>query len=306
MRLFVFALIAAFALSVPAESFAQAKLPEFSLEYDSMQRDRSNLALSFDQAFGAIKGPNLSDRVKLQYQIELLDKLTARQASLERISETYAKLGIPFKAPAPSRGYCEQLPPNALCMKYYPDIFPDLVGERKAAFEAKMPKMEIDRKTGQPAPKNDAPKEPEKPQPGYYWTDIQCANGNCRAVLEDANGSGARTRVRAGATLADGSQVRTISADGVTVMKKGELLALEPAPLSGIERAATQEGQASSSQMAPGLSSAASGQRTGLPPRPGAAQPVEAPSRDQALLPAAQSIGGGDSAQPTLGPSGLF
>lgn len=294
---------------VSGQAFAQAQLPEVSLqkEIPMDSTNEASLVPSFDEAFAAIKNPLLSDQIKLQYQIELLDKMTARQAALEQIAESYAKLGIEYKAPAPPLTLCRQLPPNALCIKYYPDVYKDIVDARKAAFEArKPPVIEIappKLSDGTPAPV--AARAPAKPVAAYYWSDIQCLSGQCRAVVTSMDNPASRRRVRVGDRLSDKSVVRSISASGVEVVKEKETLSLMPAPLTATEVAvATPEPrpQAPSSD-APSMSAPSV---SAAPADDFPDDPLPAPSRQQALLPAAQGVSGNDAGEQALGPSGLF
>jgi len=79
-------------------AFAQAKaqeMPAFAVPQIITADEIENLSVDFDESFNAIQNPYLSDTMKLNYQISLLDKLVTREAALTKIGESYTAIGMP-------------------------------------------------------------------------------------------------------------------------------------------------------------------------------------------------------------------
>lgn len=250
MRLSAFALFITLGLStLAAPAYSQA-----------IQAGVDNdLNISFDRAFSNIENPFLSDSIKLNYQITLLEKMTQRQAELTKISEAFKALGIPYNEPAPSYTLCGQLPPNVPCLRHFPNLYPSLVSERRQFYA----EMEVERaiETGvineqvasiDPALAERAKKEREaaakraevarlereaiERQNRYQWSEVNCVVGKCVGVVTGA--SGFRASVHVGSRLPDNSIVEAVSRFGIRMVIDGEKIDLRPYP-AGSDTAAT-------------------------------------------------------------------
>jgi len=250
-----FAVFAAcFALWPTAAANAQDQSPGFSLPPSAIisPDEMEDLSVNFDDAFNAIDNPYLADTIKLNYQISLLEKMAARQSELLKIGESYEALGMKFDEPAPSRGICEQLPPNAPCLKFYPELYPDLIAKRTAFVEAMIAKQnqaqKVEVREGESkedalarARAEEAARAEEKRKKlaaqerktRYMWTDIKCLAGQCEGVLIATRAQGYRASVKRGARLPDGTLVREVGKRGITVVIDGDTIAVRPAPAEG-------------------------------------------------------------------------
>lgn len=211
----------------------------------------NDLNIQFDRAFDNITNPFLSDSIKLNYQITLLEKMTQRQAELTKISEAFAALGIPYSEPAPSYTLCGQLPPNVPCLRHYPDLYQSLVNERRQHYAkvelenaissgvvseqvaALDPKLAERAKKEREAAEQRAKearlaREAEERKNRYRWSDVSCLSGDCRGVVTGAGTF--RATVRKGMRLPDGSLVESIDRSGITLLIDGDRIALRPDP----------------------------------------------------------------------------
>ncbi len=234
---------------MPAPAHAQDGSVGLNLtSTNTLSRDTIDVvSVDFDGAFNIIDNPYLSDMVKLNYQISLLDKMVARQAELQKISESYASMGIKYTPPPPPRGICVQLPTNAACLKAYPDLYSDLINERHAHYDelaAKVGVVDANTESGESAEeaaarlaKEDAIRREKEAKAErharYQWTDISCSIGICHGVLIASNMNGYRTTVHDGSKLSDGTTVEAVSAEGIRITIDGEVIRVRPAPSDG-------------------------------------------------------------------------
>lgn len=310
---------------------AAASVPAFNIPQIITNEDVTNLGVDFDDAFNTIENLYLSDTIKLNYQISLLEKLVARQAQVQKISDSYSALGLTFNEPPLPRGICAQLPANAPCLQSYPDLYSDLVTDRKAyyaAIEAKKHANDPSRKPGesdkeaQARAKKEAAEKAAKAAAAerkdrYRWTELTCLSGQCYGVLIKTAHNNYRVTVRKGSRLADGTIVQDVSADGIRVAIEGDSIAVRPAPGEGNETAGQD---AAASPLADALKNAGvSAAGAGAPPivnnpnmdasRSAAASAISAATQGT-VTPQANTGGAGSSGQSTgeapLGPSGLF
>lgn len=320
-------------LAEPAR--AEGQTPGFNLPQIITPDEVGGLSVDFDDAFNTIPNDYLSDSMKLNYQISLLEKMVERQSALGKVGDSFSKLGIAFEEPAPPRGICQQLPVNAPCLKAYPDLYSALVSSRKAYYKeleaqsaavngpapgvsAEESAEDKARREKEEAARKEREAKKER-QSRYTWTNVTCVIGQCHGVIIGANdkNKGFRATVHKGARLPDDTLVQDVSADGIRVSIDGDSIALRPAP--GEEptvAAAGSEGNAAA-VMADQLSNApdvmtpngiqkANTQTGDVPPasimnvNAAAPQPATQVSSD-AVAPAGQT-----SAEPALGPSGLF
>lgn len=228
---------------------AQVLLPEFSISSIPTLENMGQDSFDYERAFSKIKNPMMADTLRLQYQINLLERLIRRQTEIQRIAESYAGVGIPFKQPAPPETSCAALPINILCMAFYPESpkYKDLIAERRE--EARRDQeRQLESLLSQynitPAQNTNRPQDSSGPRPAqaggaqqftapvagpdYIWSDIRCLSGNCSALLESTSDETMRFRIRLGDELPDGSKVTKISANGVGVVKEKKDFNLKP------------------------------------------------------------------------------
>ncbi len=253
----VFAGLAGMGLwAAPAHAQDQ-ELPSFKLPSVITPQEVEGLSIDFDEAFNTIENPYLSDTIKLQYQISLIEKLVERQAALKQINESYASLGIKYDAPPPPRGICAQLPSNAPCLEAYPNLYGSLADERRAHYAELKAKADAAIAAAQAAANraSNAPvrKEGETDEEAaarakkeaaarkarndaierknrYRWTEVSCLTGDCRGVLVKARDTGYRVTVRPGSRLPDGTVVQQVSTKGIRVSIMGDVINVRPAP----------------------------------------------------------------------------
>lgn len=247
-------------LSAPAAQ-AQVQLPEFSISSIPTLENMSQDSFDYERAFSNIKNPVMADTLRLQYQINLLERLIRRQTEIQRIAESYQGVGIPFRQPAPPETACATLPINILCMAFYPEStkYKDLIEERREEarrdqqreMEAMLREYNITpvQNTNRPQRGNNTSSGTRimrtdtgqqftapVPDPDYIWSDIRCLSGNCSALLESTSDTALRFRIRSGDELPDGSKVTQISANGVNVVKEDEDFRLKPKGLTTVPR----------------------------------------------------------------------
>jgi|GEM_PF-3169519 len=242
----IFALISAIVAISPAH--AQQQTPAFSLPGVITSDEVAALSVDFDESFAMIENQYLADTLKLNYQISLLEKLVAREAELGKIAESYDAMGVAFSPPPPPRGICAQLPANAPCLKYHPDLYDALVDERKAYYEELAERArraaEPPRKEGETDKEAEARRKKEEAEKAakaaarerdnrYRWTEVTCSGQNCHGVLVTSANDGYRATVREGDRLNDGTVVQAITTRGIRVAIEGQVVNVRPAPGEG-------------------------------------------------------------------------
>lgn len=238
------------AAALPQLAHAQAQSTDIIAMPQAISVEDVEMAsVDFDEAFGMIDNEFLSDVVKLNYQISLLEKMVERQAELQKIKESFQIMGADFDVPAPPRGICAQLPANAACLKEYPDLYAEIVANRKAYYErmraeaaARDPKNQAyageskeeaaARRAREEAALREKLAKAER-KTRYKWTDITCTGGECRGVLVATARQGYRATVHRGSTLGDGTIVESVSKNGIVVSIAGDTIHVRPAPRDG-------------------------------------------------------------------------
>jgi hypothetical protein len=220
---------------------AQAQDSAMSNSDDVLSRESVELvSVNFDDSFRAIDNPFLSDVMKLNYQVALLNKMVARQAVLQKISQSYESLGVHYEPPLPPRGICAQMPPNTECIKAYPDLYQDIRSERKEFYKNKggetaavlgaQPALTAEEAAE--LAKQDAMRrekqEKEMRRNRYQWSDISCAGSQCRGVIVAPSIPGVEMTVYQGIKLNDGTVIESISAQGIKANMDGEIVSLRP------------------------------------------------------------------------------
>lgn len=307
-----FVRILLFALLVPVCAFAQVQLPEFSISNIPTVELEQDMNIDYERVFSSINNPMMRDIMRLQYQINLLERLIKRQTEIQRIAQSYESIGVPFKQPAPPETACAQLPVNVLCMAFYPDSskYKNLIGERVDEFQRDqrrqmdimMQEMMNEPASYVAAPANNdtagAPmvrpqQRQSTPNEQYVWTDIRCLAGQCSALLIDGGDSNLRFRIRDGEELPEGGKIKSISVSGVKVSYEGKTYDLNPEAVSGGRRVDPR----------PDTSNIANILNRNLGDTANVSPAVQAVN-DAAIEP--QTIDNGDAAPPLLGPTGLF
>ena len=205
------------------------------------QDDVENISVNFNEAFETIDNPFLSDIFKLNYQVTLLQKMVDRQGQLERIAESLGSMGASFKQPPPPRGICTQLPPNAPCLKAYPELYPEIVKARHAYYDELKAKSSLNG-SGDTGAKGETPAETkarlereakaEKERleklakaerlKRYEWTEVSCLRGTCKGVLIATKTDGYRATVHRGTVLVDGTDWELVG-DRIATSATGRL-----------------------------------------------------------------------------------
>lgn len=258
LRLFIILGLLTLTCVSSLSAHAQVQLPEFSISSIPMlESGETQETFNYDTAFSGIKNPFMADTLRLQYQINLLERLIRRQTEIQRIAESYEGVGIPFKQPAPPATACSVLPVNILCMAFYPESpkYKTLIAERREEaerdqrrqMESLMQQWNItpvvrnvprssdnsnDQSTVTSQPQQQYTMPPQRPD--YVWSDIRCLSGNCSALLENTDDNTLRFRIREGEELPGGSKVTKISSNGVSVIKESESFDLKPKGLGDL------------------------------------------------------------------------
>jgi len=236
-------------LIIPNMVRAQVQLPEFSISSIPTLDNMSQDSFDYERAFSNIKNTMMADTLRLQYQINLLERLIRRQTEIQRIAESYQGVGIPFRQPAPPATACTTLPANVLCMAFYPESarYKAMIEERREeARREQLRQMEAmlseynlaaadnqdsdDGVSGETGGGKGSGKSTvaSDPDPDYTWSDIRCLSGKCSALLESVSDETLRYRIRLNDELPDGSKVIKISASGIDVTKSDKNFNLRP------------------------------------------------------------------------------
>lgn len=262
MRIFKFSffcvvLVATFALGTGdlwAQRNTSTKLPDISVPPLGMEGEQSGRLNPESFTEFEIQNNYFGDKIKLQYQLALLEKMIAFQKQLNEVKDAYSELGITYKSPKPVRSICLQIPVNVPCFDAYPELYPGL-NDSLEARKQEMLDSAIEDLTGKDrafdailnaarpeqvgAPddvelaKTEAKKKPEVVTSDYQWVEIFCLSGECQGVLTKSGDDDFRTTVRIGDELPDGSKVSKLQASRMEVTKSGTVIALRPAPLAG-------------------------------------------------------------------------
>lgn len=241
----------------PFATMAQNTLPAFTMPDEQSGQIRRALPLFSMQAIDAYQpladNTYLRDLIKLQHQIYIMEKLIERQTEIERVAEAYASMKIAYSRPAPPYGICTQLPANALCMAYYPNLYRGAMQSAQAKIAEEVTELvamvqDANKKAEQViADGKKMKKEAKEGKIGanktgqgkgdYRWNDISCLAGACQAVIQDAEKSSFRQTVSLGDQLPDDSIIVAIAATGVRVKNgpNGKEKQLKPMPLGGAE-----------------------------------------------------------------------
>lgn len=224
-------------------SMAQGSMPEISLAPGQTQ----GFVLDKAEKNGAflVKNALMRDIIILQNQVNILEGLVERQSEVEDIALNYERIGVPFRQPKPPQSTCEKLPLNVLCLFFYPElpINQSIVSESIERYEERQQQKmdeaieQLRRQVIEDARLNKSQgKNVETRQRAqYFWSDIQCKNNRCSAVIESNIDSNDKSRVRSGDMHINGLKITKIDPrEGIVMaMYDGKKLEIKPLSLSG-------------------------------------------------------------------------
>jgi hypothetical protein len=203
----------------------------------------------------------MRDILVLQEQVNILDAMVQRQAEISRIADNYEDVGINFRQPLPPEDTCRKIPVNLLCLVAYPDMeeytpFFDeqkerLVQKQQEAMEEAIASLMESMEENRSSPTSNMQESlsnieddlgvdlsPELTVKDiYFWSDIQCALGQCSALIVSSLDENERHRVRKGDSIDEDITIRDINLGGVQVNANDENIFLRPLPLGGFETA---------------------------------------------------------------------
>ena len=234
MRFILVIFCAAFFAFNTMPSNAQDQFPEFLLTpnteiLEPVPTDDDNVQITLER-------PLMRDIIYLQEQINLLESLVERQSSIQKIANNYQKAGIPYKQPPPPASVCRQLPPNILCLFFYPGLDKNkmFIEETKQRIQDQNNQALIDSLENYAL--GDAPNE-KNPEPApslqYSWADIECRIDNCTALIVDSNDQDKRFRVKSGEKINPSFKIISVSPIGVTAMLNDRKISLQPVSTDG-------------------------------------------------------------------------
>jgi len=213
---------------------AQETIPALTLDANSLRQGPAGFIQEERPTFN-YENPYLNETLILQYQNILLEKMIQRQSALARTEKSFMDVGVPFNAPAPPRGICEQLPANVPCYRVYPELYGGPTATVSQIDETPIPPPVSQKVASSPPPAKEQKEfsaAPPTDVTAYRWAEITCAGGRCTAVVVH---NGARRSVRTGDLLEEGIRVERITATGVDVAAGGrtESLPAAAAPSRG-------------------------------------------------------------------------
>lgn len=269
--LWVFPLALCLLLFTSSDAYAQkSNFPEFSLS-DNPEENIIKQT-SEEKASITIKRPLTRDILLLHEQINLLEALVKRQSEISKIANSYERVGLPFTQPKPELSICEKLPENVLCLYSYPNlerhkVFFDDARTRfeisqNEAIEAALAEITeqmqaqnalnnsiIDNSSSDDF-SNDIDEIAENiesqqviqkvERDEFIWSDIQCLQTKCSALIISTSDSTNRFRVSSGQHLNEHTIVQSITPMGVTAKIKGKVKEIKPLALEGNTQAVNE------------------------------------------------------------------
>lgn len=245
-------------------AFSQNKntsLPDISVPPMDRQADRDSTLNPDNFTEFQLRNKYLDDKIKLQYQIALINNLIEWQKQVQKIEEAYAAIGVNFDQAKPARAICEQVPINLPCYRAYPDLYPAMHAEveqqRKEivdeAVEAAKQRQGYNRVVAEArAPEGVAAFDTEQRQKAvqkersqdvktgvksdFEWLEVFCLSGECQAVITRITDPDYRLTVSLGDALPDGSEISKIQPGRLEASKDGNIIVLKPAPLDNSGR----------------------------------------------------------------------
>lgn len=243
MRYILFSLMGALVFFVVTkESHARVQLPEFSLSDKNVDFVIENNRGNYQVALSSMKNELMRDVFILQNQINIIEGLVIRQGEIQTIANNYAKIGVPFKQPPPSRSVCAEIPLNILCFSSYPDLPVNVETMAKAEELFRYRQQELldeiiaeimNVEVVSPNDDNVANVESIR-RMDYHWADIRCKESRCSALLVTDEGNDSRFRVNVGDIVDSGKlEITNITKTNVEALRKGEKIRIKPLSISG-------------------------------------------------------------------------
>ncbi len=224
-------------------SMAQGNMPEISLAPGQIQGFVLDQTEKNDVFL--VKNALMRDIIILQNQVNILEGLVERQSEVEDIALNYERIGVPFRQPKPPKSTCEKLPLNVLCLFFYPElsINQSIVSESIGRYEARQ-QQQIDEAIEQlrrqviedvRLRKSQGKSVETRQKSQYFWSDIQCKNNQCSAVIENNIDSNDKSRVKSGDIHINGLKITKIDPrEGIVMaMYDGKKVEIKPLSLSG-------------------------------------------------------------------------
>ena len=212
-----------FLLAVNEVAAQGVSLPEFSISNELVEDGKTIEKFQLgDSELKEIKDKVFSDILRLQYQKYILSRLIERQSSIAVAAKQYAEMGVDFYQPPVSKGLCEQLPENLLCLGFYPGqkTYENIIRSGlEKTIDEKQSEL-FDRLWSQDALneniRNSGAMDQNVSFQGglaekYAWTDIRCLNGKCDALIIDVAGEGNLARLSAGDIFPQDSSLKIAS-----------------------------------------------------------------------------------------------
>ena len=214
-------------------SNAQDQFPEFliqsdtALTYDSVSTD-NDIQIT-------LKRPLMRDIIYLQEQINLLKGLVERQAEIQKIATNYNDAGVPYNQPAPPISVCQKLPPNILCLFFYPNLDNNkeflietrqrIKNKNEQAFLESLQNYDLG-----DAAENESVQTSVEPvsETKYAWTDIECKLEKCSALIVSTEDQTSRFRMHTGGKITSDIEVTSITPYEVKISKSGKQVVLQP------------------------------------------------------------------------------
>ena len=237
---------------------AQTQFPEFSLSDDVKNNSVSSNFIQDSDII--IKRQLTKDILTLQEQINLLGGLVKRQSEIKKIADNYENMGLPFKQPLPELRVCTKLPVNVLCLHSYPDLkqHDDVISQttrrmqdqQNLAMDEAIETLNVAmQKEAASAPQlnqdliddllsgNDGEYEvdatTQEEKDAFLWSDIQCKQSQCKALIISQSNPNNRFRVSANERIDSDTVIVKITPTKVTAKIDGEIQTIQPMAIDG-------------------------------------------------------------------------
>ena len=213
-------------------AFAQNSFPEMR---DINKMQSPNIPIQPDLNSFRVDNDYFADLMKIQYQISVLERLIARQASVQRLQQRFSDIGIAYKAPPPSRKLCEKVPVNVPCLEAYSDIYDIIIPQVEPLVISEGDPLITDYIDVPDEPDRE-PEIAEQPEEiilkskDYLWVDVTCGAGSCNALVIDSQNPQVRKTIKVGDKIEkDTIEVLEISQKGVKFLESEQIIFLVPA-----------------------------------------------------------------------------
>lgn len=260
---------------------ANTSFPEFSISNNEVETTNTIT----EPTSINIQRPLTKDIILLQEQINIIQALIERQSEIQKISKSYETVGINFNQPLPDRSTCKKIPANILCLYSYPDLEKNKIFFSDAETRMKSIQNEtflqaiesVSQETQEKNKRSSAPElnksllERLSASDGetiltnenqndintqilaedqmFFWSDIQCIQKKCSALIVSENDNSDRIRVAIGDSLNNDAKVIEITPTKVVVKKDDERTTINPLAIDGREQPIRKKETASRAQI---------------------------------------------------------